>query len=511
MVRGIASAALVLAAAGALAQAEAKGFVFEDANENGRRDSGEKGLDGILVSNGREIVRSGRDGSWKLPADNDVIFFAIKPKGYSTLLDSLNKPRGSYYVHKPMGSPKVRFGGVPPTGPLPSSIDFGFVKRSEPKQFKAVFFGDTQPYTMGQVEFTAQDAIAEVAARRDLAFGVSLGDVVGDNLNLLTPLMQAKAAMRTPWHYVVGNHDIDFDVPGDQDSTSSWQRLVGPPYYAFEYAGVWFVVLENVNYRGQGKGYDSALNEDQMKWLQNLLAFIPKDSMTVLMQHIPMPELKERKELFAMLSDRPNTFSIAAHWHRSRHIFFGPEEGWTGAKPHHHLVAATVCGSWWGGELDEIGIPHSTMSDGGPRGYVIGEFTESSYRLEFKPTRRPETYQMNVDAAQRVKSGQPLDIMVNFFFGSPNCKVDVRMDEGPWVTLQRQAAAKDPFYARMKALEEAKKLPATGTKLPGAADTDHIWQGTWLADGPPRAVLLEARATDMWGRFHTARRIVWVE
>jgi hypothetical protein len=36
------------------------------------RDSGEEGLRGIRVSDGREIVKTDRKGRWRLPADDDT-------------------------------------------------------------------------------------------------------------------------------------------------------------------------------------------------------------------------------------------------------------------------------------------------------------------------------------------------------------------------------------------------------------------------------------------------------
>lgn len=491
--------------------ATARGVVFEDRNQDGRQDRGEPGLRNVLVSNGLEIVRTGSDGTWQLSHDDDTTFFVIKPADFAYRLDANNKPTGYYYHHVPAGSPTLRYGGLPATGPLPDKIELGLTRQREPRKFRVALFGDTQPYTVQQVEYTAQDAIAEVAGRDDVYFGVSLGDVVGDALSLLPPLMAAKSTMGVPWHYVVGNHDIDFDVETDAASTFTWRRLVGPAYYAFQVGDTWFINLENVNYRGRGKGYDSALNEEQFTWLKNLLAFIPKDRMTVIMQHIPLVETKERKELFAALSDRPNTFSVAAHWHQNVHYFLGKNEGWTGAKPHHHLVAATVCGSWWGGELDEVGIPHTMMADGGPRGYILADFTPNSYTLTFKPTRRPADYQMNIDAPQRIKSDEGGTVVTNFFFGSKNCRLEMRVGNGPWRAMQHMPPTIDPFYARLKQLENDKKIPATGRKLPNADESTHLWRGVIPKGLPGGGHKLEVKATDMFGRTHFGRRVLWVE
>src|SRR6188474_488366 len=107
---------------------KASGFVFLDSNQNGRRDPGERGLAGVEISDQSQIVSTDRDGRWELPveSDEDTTYFVVKPRGYMTPVDGDQLPR-FYYIHKPKGSPKQKYPGVEPTGPLPASIDFPLV------------------------------------------------------------------------------------------------------------------------------------------------------------------------------------------------------------------------------------------------------------------------------------------------------------------------------------------------------------------------------------------------
>jgi hypothetical protein len=57
----------------------ATGVVFEDLNGNEVRDSGEKGISGIGVSDGSNIVETDAEGHWRLPIAEDVIYFVLKP------------------------------------------------------------------------------------------------------------------------------------------------------------------------------------------------------------------------------------------------------------------------------------------------------------------------------------------------------------------------------------------------------------------------------------------------
>ena len=57
--------------------ATAKGVVYEDVNNNRRRDPEEAGIAGIRVSNGESIVLTDAEGRYSLPVDDDEIVFVI--------------------------------------------------------------------------------------------------------------------------------------------------------------------------------------------------------------------------------------------------------------------------------------------------------------------------------------------------------------------------------------------------------------------------------------------------
>ncbi len=175
--------AMLVASSGASAADVARGNVFHDKNGNGIFDRNESGVRGVAVSNGREVVATDTRGQYALPVSNDTILFVIKPRGWSTALDVDGISRG-YYVHKPAGSPKTKYPGVAPTGPLPTSVDFPLVRHHEPEQFNVLIFGDPQPEDEKGVEHYGHDVIEELVGS-DAMFGVSLGDIVEDRLDLL--------------------------------------------------------------------------------------------------------------------------------------------------------------------------------------------------------------------------------------------------------------------------------------------------------------------------------------
>ena len=50
--------------------------------------------------------------------------------------------------------------GVAPTGPLPEAIDFPLIRMRESDRFRVLLFGDTQPYTLGEVDLLPGDGLA---------------------------------------------------------------------------------------------------------------------------------------------------------------------------------------------------------------------------------------------------------------------------------------------------------------------------------------------------------------
>src|SRR5215472_6057888 len=74
-----------------------KGVVFESRSGGVARQEGDPGLAGVLVSNGREVVRTGPDGAYSLPVEDGAAIFVIKPSGYAVPADAATRlPRFSY-------------------------------------------------------------------------------------------------------------------------------------------------------------------------------------------------------------------------------------------------------------------------------------------------------------------------------------------------------------------------------------------------------------------------------
>jgi hypothetical protein len=488
----------------------ATGFVYHDANGNERLDAGEKRLPGIRVSNGREIVATDAEGRYRLSVDDDTILFVIKPRGWRTPLSDEQLPR-FYYIHKPDGSPRLRYGGVAPTGPLPDSVDFPLYPQDEPDRFQAILFGDPQPRDQKEVEYIAHDVVESLLGTK-AAFGVTLGDIVFDDLSLFESEAQTIALLGIPWYNVIGNHDINFDAPHDLLSDETFERVFGPSYYSFDFGPTHFVVLDNVEWRiddKTGKGsYRGGLGDDQLEFIRRDLADVPEEQLVVLLMHIPILGVHDRHDLYRLIEKRPFCISISGHTHTHEHRFITRDDGWHGPEPHHHIINVTVSGSWWRGVPDERGIPHATMQDGAPNGYSIITFDGTRYTLDYQAAGRASDYQMQIHAPEEVASDQTVEtqILVNVFNGSPRSEVRMRLDDSSEWVLMKRVVREDPAYRT--AYERDQRITERDwIDLPKPKPSSHLWAAQ-LPDGlTPGVHAIHVQTVDMHGREFTAKRI----
>jgi hypothetical protein len=485
------------------------------------RDRGEWGVRGVAVSNGREVVRTDWRGRYRIAVNHDGAVFVVKPRGYATPLDENGLPR-FYTLHKPRGSPAgLDYPGVEPTGPLPEAIDFPLTRAREAEKFRMLLFGDPQPYTLEELDFLARDVV-EPLVGADVAFGMTLGDLVGDDLSLFEPLNRIVGRIGVPWYNVIGNHDMNYRAASDAHADETFERVYGPPTYAFQVGRVHFVVLDNVIYTGWNEQeqqlgrYEAGFREDQIEFVRNYLDGVSRRDLVVLAMHIPLDEFSEyaqqRRALFEALAGHPHTLSLSAHTHIQYHHFFTEEDGVAAGRTHHHLNHATTAGSWWLGALDEVGVPHATMRDGAPNGYSILSFDGNAYRVEFRAARRPADYQMNViaPAAVRAEDAAQTEVIVNVFAGSERSTVEMRLGpNGPWRPLERVERV-DPLYVEMLEREQSGEPPLESA-LPQPQDSRHLWVGVLPVDPPRGTARLDVRTRDMFGHVYTATRIIHIE
>jgi hypothetical protein len=259
---------VLLAAAGPVA-----GVVFDDADRDGRRGAGERGLHGVAVSDGRALVESGPDGAYRIPDATGRHVFVVLP-GDRNAIGGWYKPRAG----------QVDF----PLAPVPAPVEWRFAHLS-----------DTHVHP-GNVERTRR-ALA-LAAERKVELAVVSGDLIKDALrvdeSVARPLFELYAAETAkapfPVRSAPGNHDV-FGIERHLSyvrpdhpafGKGMYEETLGPRFSAFSRGGVHFVMLDTVGI--DDLWYYGFLDAEQLDWIRRDVARLAPGSVVVTVGHIPL-------------------------------------------------------------------------------------------------------------------------------------------------------------------------------------------------------------------------------
>lgn len=501
--------ALLLLSPAALAATETRGTVYLDRNGNGTRDAGEPGVASIKLSNGRDLALSDRDGHYRLLLKDGDTLFLIKPPDYALPRGADGLPR-FWRQHFPNGSPKLRYGGI--QAQSAAHADFALLPGDAAGQqgLEVLVFGDPQPKTMTEVDYYARDIVEPILGKSTARLGLSLGDIVHDDLSLYPAVNRVTARLGLPWLHAAGNHDLDLDATRDADSLLGFRNVFGPDTFAWEEPEASFIVLDDVVPRpGQAPAYIGGLREDQFDFLEAYLPTLPKTRRLILAAHVPFfdPEpgresfrRADRESLLALLKDFPQVLLLTAHGHVQRHYFHGPADGWRGAEPLHEYNVGAACGGFWGGVADAAGIPEAGMADGTPNGYATLRIAAGGgYVLRWHVARVPDDYAIALHAPKVLRRGAwaGVPVIANVFMGIAGDRVEARIDDGPWRPMNWTPQA-DPRALAENLADDAAESLRGYDRAPQAGIATHLWRLNLPTDLPAGEHRIEVRAFDRW-------------
>ena len=460
--------------------------VFLDGNGNGRRDAREHGVPGVRVANGKRITSTDARGRFVIDVEPGQPVFVIKPAGFDAAR---------------------RADGLPDTWSESGCRDFPLIRHrgSRRNDLDVLVFGDPQPKSLRDVGYYERDIVAPLRGRHAARLGISLGDLVNDDLSLYPALKAVDASLGIPWLHAPGNHDLNFDSPTDEGSLHGFRQAFGPDTYAWEETRANFIVLDDVIFRpGQSPAYIGGLLERQFQFLQAYLAGAAKDRLLVLSLHIPLFDIPvgsetfrhaDRERLFALLQPFPRLLILSAHSHNQQHFLHGPATGWHGREPLHEYNVGAACGAYWSGAPDAAGIPASTMSDGTPNGYATLRVGANSQELRWHVARAADDYQIALHAPQVLRSGAypAYGVYANVFMGQDDTPVEFRIDGGPWKPMRR-VLQPDPGLLVENALDDLAPALRGIDRSPEASPSAHLWRGALATDLGPGEHAVEVRA-----------------
>jgi hypothetical protein len=448
----------------------------------GRVHAAGAGLPRVAVTDGLDVVLTDSDGRFTLVADGR------QPFVYISLPDGVEIPRnetGTARFYRPLSAPA--------SGEVAMEFELAR-RRSSAEHHRFVALADTQTENADDLALLHAETVPDVrgwgAEEQGVpAFGVAVGDIMWDRLELYPEYERAVRDMGIPFFQVVGNHDLEFKARSAELTVSTFMRHFGPPYYSFDMGAVHYVVLQDVLWHGTA--YVGYIDERQLRWLEADLARVERGRPVVVFLHIPVLSLRwqrdgrDRPYPHTSVNNRAALYELlepfqahvlSGHTHENEHVFEGGL---------HEHVLGTTCGAWWTGPI---------CQDGTPSGYAIYDVRGEELRWTYKATGQPRDHQVRLYAPGSDTTA-PDEIVANVWNWDPKWQVEWVADGEPRGPMARRVGF-DPMSLQM---HSGPTRPAKRGWIE-PAPTDHLFYAP-VASGTRE---VQVRATDRFGRTFTA-------
>jgi Calcineurin-like phosphoesterase/N terminal of Calcineurin-like phosphoesterase len=308
------------------------GYVFEDKNQNGVKDSGEPGIKGVSVSDQVNVAVSDNNGYYQLAnTPGFEIIFVTVPDAY--------QPVGSFWKRIATNI----------------STDFGMTRQAIPNSFTFIQASDTHT---SEASIDRMDKFRAITDSVHPNLVIITGDLVKDALRVpeteaikVYELFKKESSkIKGPLWLVPGNHEI-FGIERHLSLVSSknplygrnmYHHYFGPDYYSFNYGGIHFIGLNSLEF--DDLFYYGHIDSIQLEWLKKDVATLASTTPVVTFQHVPFftgglsmapyeadglgRALENEKgkiqfrhivsnaqDVLAILKDHPYPLALAGHYH----------------------------------------------------------------------------------------------------------------------------------------------------------------------------------------------------
>ena len=358
------------------------GRVFVDTNNNGIQDKNEEGVKSVVVSDQVNTTITDASGAYELKAQGNGFVFISLPNGY----------KSKNIWQKISGN---------------ASIDFPLVKTSIPQEFKFIHASDTH---ISEKSIDRMQKLRAIVDEVKPDFVIITGDLVRDALRVSEKeasgyyelYVKEIQKFSVPVWSVPGNHE-NFGIERHLSLVSPshplygkkmYHHYLGPNYYSFNYGGVHFIGLDDVDF--EDMWYYGHVDSLQVAWLKRDLASVSATTPVITFNHIPFfsgglslttytesgpaRTLEREKgvlqfrhtvsnahELVSILNKYNYPIALSGHYH-ARQVFWYESEG----QKIRYEQASAVVGP---GEEGDIKIPSGVTV------YVVkdGKFSEGQF------------------------------------------------------------------------------------------------------------------------------------
>ncbi len=256
-------------------------------------------LEGVAVSNGEQVVLTDHQGRYELSIDDDFALIHVSvPSGY--------RPVDERWFDRVYVEGEVRLDFVLAPEEQPDTWSFIHITDVHIRPENAEFVAGFPRY----VNALDDPRPALVANTGDLIHdlrSIEGYDGIREGFAMYTDAMDG---LEVPLRNVIGNHEhagyrTDMNPDSCLFSAGSYERLLGPRSYSYNYGGMRLIALDNtrVNIPVDG-GYHSAISDRCMRWLAADLAVTDEQKPILLLMHQPPGNIRNGEELFDLLAGR---------------------------------------------------------------------------------------------------------------------------------------------------------------------------------------------------------------
>jgi len=352
------------------------GYVFVDTNNNGIKDKNEEGIKSVVVSDQISTTETDATGAYQIKPQGFGFVFISLPNGYQSLKGNWQKIGDN------------------------TTIDFPLAKTSNSHEFKFIHASDTHISEKSVDRMSKLRAIVE-EVKPD--FVIITGDLVRDALRVSEKeasgyyelYLKEIQKISVPVWSIPGNHE-NFGIERHLSLVSKshplygkkmYHHYLGPNYYSFNYGGVHFVGLDDVDF--EDLWYYGHVDSLQVAWMKKDLASINASTPVITFNHIPffsgglslttftetgLSRTLEREkgilqfrhtvsnahELISILSQYNYPIALSGHLH-ARQVFWYENDG---QKTRYEQASAVIGPSDEGGIKIPSGVTLYVVKDG---------------------------------------------------------------------------------------------------------------------------------------------------
>lgn len=397
------------------------------------------GIAGVVVNNGREFCKTDRQGAWQLATDTTVSKFVSISVPCEYELPSAQGIAKGFYI--PIGEAVANRTANNFRLHRRDTINdrFHYIAISDPQILNTHDMRRWRTETMTSILRTAQqlNKTGEVV-------GMTLGDVVFDNMNIYPQYYNSIKNRRMIFYQCIGNHDFEkayadlhnSELGAMRYAEQTYGKYFGPVNYSFNIGKAHIVTIKNINYRGACK-YEEEITEEDLRWLERDLSFVPKNRLIILNMHAPGWNVQEPidnilnaerlKEILAPYE----AHIFAGHTHFFENVEVTP-------RLYQHNIAA-ACGAWWTSNLNR---------DGAPNGYMVATVDGTSMKWKYRSCNSKTDVQMRVYKPGEFRSAKDC-FVANVWEWDPHCRV-IWYEDGKYKGQMQRFTADDEAFLLTK-------------------------------------------------------------